>query len=85
MAANQELLEKIFKHFDANGDGKISSSEVVDAVKKVAQNVSEDDIKRKMSEIDTDGDGFISLEEFNNFVNAHPESVEKVAKLFGLL
>lgn len=55
--------ERIFKRFDANGDGKISASELGDALKALGS-VNEDEVKRMMAEIDTDGDGCISLEEF---------------------
>ncbi|KAL6985527.1 hypothetical protein U1Q18_018903 [Sarracenia purpurea var. burkii] len=62
--------ERIFKRFDANGDGKISSSELGDALKALG------------SEIDTDGDGFISFQEFTDFALANRGLVKDVAKIF---
>ncbi|KAL7231527.1 hypothetical protein ACSBR2_009722 [Camellia fascicularis] len=73
--------ERIFKRFDANGDGKISSSELGDALKGLGS-VTTDEIKRMMVEIDTDGDGYISFEEFTAFARANRGLVKDVAKIF---
>ncbi|XP_075507932.1 polcalcin Ole e 3-like [Primulina tabacum] len=73
--------ERIFKRFDANGDGKVSSSELGDVLKTLGS-VSNEEILRMMSEIDTDGDGFISFDEFTEFSRANRELVKDVAKLF---
>ncbi|KAL6970054.1 Polcalcin Bet v 4 [Sarracenia purpurea var. burkii] len=62
--------ERIFKRFDANGDGKISSSELGDALKALG------------SEIDTDDEGFISFQEFTDFALANRGLVKDVAKIF---
>ncbi|KAI3940207.1 hypothetical protein MKW92_042737 [Papaver armeniacum] len=50
-----EEVEGVFKRFDANGDGKISSTSY--QIK----------LKQMMDEIDKDGDGFIDLKEFSDF------------------
>ncbi|GMP27498.1 hypothetical protein CsSME_00003460 [Camellia sinensis var. sinensis] len=73
--------ERIFKRFDANGDGKISASELGDALKGLGS-VTTDEIKRMMVEIDTDGDGYISFEEFTAFARANRGLVKDVAKIF---
>ncbi|KAF8398995.1 hypothetical protein HHK36_014860 [Tetracentron sinense] len=51
---NMAEVERIFKRFDANGDGKISSSELGDALKTLGS-ATADEIQRMMAEIDTDG------------------------------
>ncbi|MBA0617965.1 hypothetical protein Godav_027366, partial [Gossypium davidsonii] len=63
-------LERIFKRFDANGDGKISSVELGDALKTLGS-VTPEEVSRMMSEIDTDGDGFISYDEYIAFASAN--------------
>lgn len=73
--------EKVFKRFDANGDGKISASELGEALKMLGS-VTPEEIQRMMAEIDTDGDGFISHEEFTNFARANRGLVKDVAKIF---
>ncbi|KAK9271521.1 hypothetical protein L1049_001881 [Liquidambar formosana] len=73
--------ERIFKRFDANGDGQISASELADALKTLGS-VSTDEVKRMMAEIDTDGDGFISFKEFRDFACANCGLIKDVAKIF---
>ncbi|KAE9598800.1 hypothetical protein Lal_00022575 [Lupinus albus] len=73
--------DHIFKHFDANGDGKISSAELGDALKTLGS-VTNDEVQRMMAEIDTDGDGFISYEEFSEFAQNNRGLVKDVAKVF---
>ncbi|CAA3015339.1 polcalcin Ole e 3 [Olea europaea subsp. europaea] len=73
--------ERIFKQFDANGDGKISSSELGETPKTLGS-ITPEEIQRMMAEIDTDGDGFISYEEFTDFARANKGLVKDVAKIF---
>ncbi|XP_030537954.1 polcalcin Bra n 2 [Rhodamnia argentea] len=73
--------DRIFKRFDANGDGKISAAELGDALKTLGS-VTGDEVKRMMAEIDTDGDGFISYQEFTDFALANPGLMKDVAKIF---
>ncbi|KAG6602031.1 Polcalcin Ole e 3, partial [Cucurbita argyrosperma subsp. argyrosperma] len=73
--------DRIFKRFDTNGDGKISSTELGESLKTLGS-VTNDEVHRMMAEIDTDGDGFISYEEFTNFALANRGLVKDVAKIF---
>ncbi|CAH1439605.1 unnamed protein product [Lactuca virosa] len=63
---DQAHLDRIFKRFDTNGDGQISSTELGEALKALGS-VSGDEVLRMMGEIDTDGDGFISYQEYMDF------------------
>ncbi|PKA61755.1 putative calcium-binding protein CML10 [Apostasia shenzhenica] len=62
--AQKEELERVFRKFDSNGDGKISSAELAAIFESLGHPVGDDELERMMSEADSDGDGFISLEEF---------------------
>ncbi|XP_077234214.1 polcalcin Ole e 3-like [Tasmannia lanceolata] len=82
MANTTDLAEaeRIFKHFDANGDGKISSSELGDynALGSLGS-VSPDKIQRM---IDTDGDGYIDFKEFTAFHRTNGGIMKDISKYF---
>ncbi|XP_010549757.2 PREDICTED: probable calcium-binding protein CML28 [Tarenaya hassleriana] len=73
--------DRIFKKFDANGDGKISAAELGESLKTLGS-VTGEDVKRMMAEIDTDGDGYISYQEFTDFAAANRGLMKDVAKIF---
>ncbi|XP_022143412.1 polcalcin Bra n 2-like [Momordica charantia] len=75
-----EECERVFKRFDANGDGKISATELGDALKGFG--VSTEDAKTMMDAIDKDGDGFISLDEFSDFAKDNRALMKDFAKAF---
>ncbi|KAK9937078.1 hypothetical protein M0R45_013895 [Rubus argutus] len=71
--------ERIFKRFDYNGDGKISLTELADALKALGSS-SPEEVRQRMEEIDIDHDGFISLEELLAFQRANPDLMKEVIK-----
>ncbi|KAK8569094.1 hypothetical protein V6N13_106972 [Hibiscus sabdariffa] len=79
--AEKADLERIFKHFDINGDGKISSAELGEALKTLGS-VTPEEVTRMMDEIDTDGDGYISYEEYLAFAHENCGLMKDVAKIF---
>lgn len=73
--------ERIFKRFDTNGDGKISSVELGESLKTLGQ-ITAEEVQSMMDEIDIDKDGFISYDEFTAFARANRGLVKDVAKIF---
>lgn len=59
-----EELEQVFRKFDVNNDGKISSSELGSIMGSLGQPATEEELNNMIHEVDADGDGHISLEEF---------------------
>ncbi|KAG8085390.1 hypothetical protein GUJ93_ZPchr0010g10208 [Zizania palustris] len=64
-------MERVFRKFDANGDGRISRAELAALFDGVGHAATDDEVARMMQEADADGDGYISLEEFAA-INAAP-------------
>lgn len=54
----------MFRKFDVNGDGKISSSELGSIMGSLGQPATEEELNNMIREVDADGDGHINLEEF---------------------
>ncbi|KAJ7553917.1 hypothetical protein O6H91_06G118400 [Diphasiastrum complanatum] len=59
----RELVE-VFRFYDSNGDGKISTSELGSVLKMLGDNATEEDLRMMVKEVDFNGDGFIDLSEF---------------------
>ncbi|KAK3218432.1 hypothetical protein Dsin_012402 [Dipteronia sinensis] len=55
--------------------------ELADCLKALG-NVTGEEVKNMMAEIDTDGDGFISYEEYINFALNNRGLIKDVAKIF---
>ncbi|CAA3032646.1 probable calcium-binding CML23 [Olea europaea subsp. europaea] len=70
-------LEQVFKFIDTNGDGKLSSYELEDVLlnlgndKKVANKEAEEMVR----EMDSNGDGFVDLQEFLNAMELDNDAI----------
>jgi len=62
---NSELLQA-FKIFDKDGNGLISKEELQAILENFGEYLDEEQIDKMIKEIDNDGDGFISFEDFVN-------------------
>jgi Ca2+-binding EF-hand superfamily protein len=59
-----EVLTQAFNLFDQDGSGMIDVHELKEAMKALGFEVSNDDVKAMMKEIDKDNSGTIELDEF---------------------
>ncbi|XP_047313455.1 probable calcium-binding protein CML25 [Impatiens glandulifera] len=63
-AQMEEELKQVFKKFDVNGDGKISSSELGSMLGNLGHPATDEELNKMIRDMDKDGDGFIDLAEF---------------------
>jgi Ca2+-binding EF-hand superfamily protein len=64
MSATQEELEDTFGYNDADGVGRIEFHEFVNMLRDLEARVSAQEARIGFSEIDSDNDGVIDLDEF---------------------
>ena len=57
-------MERVFRKFDANGDGRISRPELAALFDSLGHAATEDELTRMMAEADADGDGLLCEAEF---------------------
>lgn len=68
-----EEAKRVFDRYDKNGDGKISSQELREAMDSIGpEATSSREADRMISEIDKDGDGHIDFDEFLEFFGGGP-------------
>ncbi|XP_008801290.2 probable calcium-binding protein CML10 [Phoenix dactylifera] len=73
----EDELERVFRLYDTNGDGKISAAELRDMMAKLGRPPADDhELEMMMKEADADGDGFINLAEFKD-INRAGEGVQE--------
>ncbi|WJX25572.1 hypothetical protein P8452_14600 [Trifolium repens] len=71
---------RVFNHFDENGDGKISPSELRQCVEAIGGKMSNEEAEVAVELLDSDGDGLVGLDDFVRFVEGGKEE-EKVNDL----
>ncbi|KAJ6776847.1 EF-HAND CALCIUM-BINDING DOMAIN CONTAINING PROTEIN [Salix koriyanagi] len=68
-----QQYERVFSHFDENGDGRISPSELQQCVRKMGGELSAMDAETTIKFLDLDEDGAVKLEDFVKFVEGGEE------------
>eukprot|EP00027_Filamoeba_sp_ATCC50430_P009746 CAMPEP_0168559194 /NCGR_PEP_ID=MMETSP0413-20121227/10388_1 /TAXON_ID=136452 /ORGANISM="Filamoeba nolandi, Strain NC-AS-23-1" /LENGTH=151 /DNA_ID=CAMNT_0008590395 /DNA_START=137 /DNA_END=595 /DNA_ORIENTATION=- len=64
-------LKNAFALFDKNGDGRISSSELKEAIKQLGQKVTDQEIAEMIKSVDKDGNGTVEFDEFVELMHKH--------------
>jgi Ca2+-binding EF-hand superfamily protein len=58
-----------FRILDADGDGRISAAELVQLMRGLGDDVTDEAAAKAVELMDTDGDGLVSLEEFAGYLD----------------
>lgn len=61
-------IDGAFRLFDKDGSGNIDFYELRDAMRALGLTMSKEDVKKMMSEIDTDNNGYIDEDEFRELM-----------------
>ena len=79
---NKEKEYKIiFEKNDSNKDGNVNSLELANILRAININVSDEEIKQIIEEIDLEGNGEINYEDFVSIVNRREKDVDNVEEV----
>ncbi|KAJ1262665.1 hypothetical protein BS78_09G126600 [Paspalum vaginatum] len=77
---SEDELGRVFRKFDADGDGRISRAELAALFEGVGRAATDEEVSRMMEEADADGDGYVSLPEFAAVVASAPAGDDAAAE-----
>ncbi|RKP19934.1 fimbrin [Rozella allomycis CSF55] len=60
---------KVFREFDKDSNGSIDARELIKVYKQLGENVSFDEVRRQIQEVDTDKSGTIEFDEFLQLID----------------
>lgn len=81
----RELLE-VFRHFDRDGDGKISAAELLEFFVSIGEAMGEEEAAAAVAEMDGDGDGRLDFGDFARMMmegTGKEEEDEEMRMVFG--
>lgn len=79
-------LERVFRYFDADGDGKISAAELSSCMTSSGEELSRKDAEDVVESTDSDGDGLLGFEDFVRLMEGEGEEEKKkdLKEAFGM-
>merc|ERR1712154_427593 len=69
----EDDIEKAFKVFDKGNRGKIGANELREIMLGLGEDLSDEQLKIMIKEIDSDGDGFVTFEDFKTVMMTDDE------------
>merc|ERR1711906_5928 len=82
-----EEVREVFGLFDADNSGAIDCRELKGAMRALGFEVSNDELKKMVSDIDTDGNGSVEFKEFMGMMTGkmgEKDSREDIVKVFAM-
>lgn len=77
---------EVFRHFDADGDGKISAYELRSYMGSIGEHLSLEDAQGVISDLDSDGDNLLDFQDFTRMMNRgggdHHDDMRKAFEMF---
>lgn len=81
-----ESIRAIFDMFDKNGDGKLMNDELDKFIRALGREPSEDEVARIIEKADTDGNGYITFDEFLSYMDdvyvMSPDQIDDLVEAF---
>ena len=71
------VLERVFRNFDEDGDGKISPAELSTCMRTIGEELSAEDAEAVVVFMDSDGDGLLGFDDFLKLVEVEVEEEEE--------
>ncbi|KAE8729205.1 putative E3 ubiquitin-protein ligase ARI8-like [Hibiscus syriacus] len=78
----EEELQEVFRQFDSDGDGKISSEELRAYFTSIGDNVSENEVQRVIEDFDDNGDNLLEFKEFVKLMEGGSEDDDDIKGAF---
>ncbi|KAI3966364.1 hypothetical protein MKW92_046893 [Papaver armeniacum] len=70
----EETFKQVFRYFDGDGDGKISSLELRSYFESIGDHLSQDEVQSVINDLDSDGDGLLGFQDFMVLMMKQPSS-----------
>ncbi|XP_010928758.1 calcium-binding protein CML38-like [Elaeis guineensis] len=79
-------MERVFRYFDENGDGKISPAELRSRMRTAGEELSPEEAEAVVASSDSDGDGLLCYEDFVRLVDVEgeEEKARSLTEAFGV-
>lgn len=61
---SEDVLKEVFRHFDCDGDGRISAFELRSYFGSVGEYISHEEVQGVIDDLDSDGDNLLGFEDF---------------------
>nr|QHQ96733.1 calmodulin-like protein 41a [Vitis amurensis] len=80
--AKEDELKQVFRHFDSDGDGKISALELRAYFGSIQEYMSHEEAQAAINDLDTDGDNLLDFQDFVKLMQREDGNQEDLKRAF---